>query len=83
MGKSIILKYCKRSSVKLLLFYFAHCIILTDSLLRRLIMKTATLKLNTVSETIYIKQEPYVGDDGIYVPCEPYVPEGCLGAYDC
>lgn len=31
----------------------------------------------------YIKQEPYVGDDGIYVPCEEYVEEGCLSAYKC
>lgn len=23
----------------------------------------------------YIKQHPYVGEDGIYVPCEEYVPE--------
>lgn len=29
----------------------------------------------------YVKQEPYVGDDGIYVPLEEYVPEGCASAY--
>ena len=31
----------------------------------------------------YILQEPYVGDDGIYVPCETYVPKGCECAYQC
>lgn len=32
---------------------------------------------------IYIKQEPYVGAEGIYVPCQPYVTEGCTSAYNC
>lgn len=31
----------------------------------------------------YIKKYPYVGDDGIYVPCEEYVLEGCASAYKC
>lgn len=31
----------------------------------------------------YIAQHPYVGEDGIYVPCEPYVPKGCASAYRC
>lgn len=31
----------------------------------------------------YIKQEPYVGDDGMYVPCEEYVEEGCASNYKC
>lgn len=35
------------------------------------------------SETIYIKQHPYVGEDGIYVPLEPYAPEGQASAYQC
>lgn len=30
-----------------------------------------------------IKQDPYVGDDGIYVPCEEYVPNGYISAYRC
>lgn len=30
---------------------------------------------------VYIKQEPYVGDDAIYIPCEAYVPEGCASNY--
>lgn len=33
------------------------------------------------SQTIYIKQEPYVGEDGIYVPLNPYVEEGLASAY--
>lgn len=31
----------------------------------------------------YIRQEPYVGDDGIYVPDKEYVPEGCVSTYRC
>ena len=48
-------------------------------------METATTLLNARSfdNTIYIKQEPYVGEDGIYVPCEPYAPEGMVSAYKC
>ena len=36
-----------------------------------------------IDEPKYIKTEPYVGDDGIYVPCQPYVPEGCSANYIC
>lgn len=35
------------------------------------------------SETKYIKQHPYVGNDGIYIPLEPYVPEGLTSNYQC
>ena len=28
-----------------------------------------------------VKQEPYVGEDGIYVPISDYVPEGCASYY--
>lgn len=31
----------------------------------------------------YIKQEPYVGEEGIYVPCEEYVQEGSTSYYKC
>ena len=44
------------------------------------------LDLKTLLSTkhpTYIKQEPYVGEDGIYVPCEEYVEEGCTSAYRC
>lgn len=29
----------------------------------------------------YIKQEPYIDDTGLYLPCEEYVPEGIASAY--
>ena len=29
----------------------------------------------------YIRQFPYVGEDGIYVPVHEYVPEGCESNY--
>lgn len=31
----------------------------------------------------YVKQFPFVDDDGIYVPLEEYVPEGCANNYRC
>lgn len=31
----------------------------------------------------YIRQEPYVGDNGIYVPVNEYVPEGTESMYKC
>lgn len=40
-----------------------------------------SVKIKLPSETEYIKQEPYVGDDGIYVPVNSYVPAGCTGIY--
>ena len=32
---------------------------------------------------VYVKQEPYVGEDGIYIPLQPYAPVGCSSAYEC
>lgn len=32
---------------------------------------------------VYIKQEPYVNDEGIYVPINEYVKEGCATTYRC
>lgn len=29
----------------------------------------------------YIKQEPYIDNDGVWEPCEPYVSEGCASKY--
>ena len=40
--------------------------------------KTGTLKIYT---DVYIKQEPRVTDDGIYMPYQEYVPEGCASNY--
>lgn len=36
-----------------------------------------------IKRPTYIKQHPYVGEYGIYVPCEDYVEEGCVSAYKC
>jgi hypothetical protein len=36
---------------------------------------TAKLK-----EPVYVKQEPYVGENGIYIPAQPYALEG-TGSY--
>ena len=47
----------------------------------------ATCNSNMVSQPIslkrsaYIKQEPYVDDDGIWIPYEEYVFDGCAGDY--
>lgn len=30
---------------------------------------------------VLVKCHPYVGDDGIYVPCKDYVPAGCAATY--
>ena len=30
---------------------------------------------------MYIKQDPKIDDDGIWLPCEAYVPEGCSSNY--
>ena len=38
---------------------------------------------NRLSNKLYVEQKPYVGEDGIYVPCEPYAPEGMVSAYKC
>lgn len=29
----------------------------------------------------YIKQEPYIDNDGVLEPCWSYVPEGCASKY--
>lgn len=31
----------------------------------------------------YIRQEPYVDDNGIYMPVHEYVPEGTASIYKC
>ena len=32
---------------------------------------------------LYIKQEPYIDENGIHIPLEPYVPQGCISVYQC
>ena len=39
-----------------------------------------TMKLK---QPVYIKQEPYVGENGIYMPLEWYVPDGMKSTYKC
>ena len=49
-------------------------------------MDKKCLDLKTIlqaNKPVYIKQDPYVGENGIYVPCEAYVPEGCVSSYKC
>ena len=45
------------------------------------IIKTGTLLSD--HERKYVRQEPYVGEDGIMVPINDYVPEGCASIYKC
>ena len=35
----------------------------------------------SIKERKYIKQEPHIDDDGIWMPYEEYVPDGCAGNY--
>lgn len=51
--------------------------------IKRRIITPEQITKATYKPSMYIKQDPYVGDDGIYVPCEEYVPEGCVSAYRC
>ena len=32
-------------------------------------------------DKVYVKQNPYVDDNGIWMPYQEYVPEGCASAY--
>lgn len=38
-------------------------------------------KINIKKLDVYVKQEPKVTDDGIYMPYKEYVPEGCASNY--
>lgn len=38
---------------------------------------------NKKYDPAYVKQNPYVGEDGIYVPCEEYVRKGYASTYKC
>ena len=41
------------------------------------------IKTSKRSNNTYIRQLPYVNDDGIYVPVNDCVPEGCASIYKC
>lgn len=36
-----------------------------------------------LSQRKYIKQEPYIDDEGIWIPVQEYIPEGCVSTYRC
>ena len=40
----------------------------------------STITVNLPDLNYYVKQKPFVGEDGIYIPVEAYAPEGC-GVY--
>ena len=43
--------------------------------------KYRSLKINNVKSAVYVKQEPMITDDGIYMPFKEYAPEGCASIY--
>lgn len=43
--------------------------------------KIYTSRINSVKK--YVKQFPFVDDEGIYVPISEYAPEGCASNYRC
>ena len=49
--------------------------------------KDITAKLSypgkAVESGLYVKQEPYVGEDGIYIPVHDYMLAGSVCAYRC
>ena len=42
---------------------------------------TVKIGLESLKQPKYIRQKPYVDDNGVWVPCEEYVPEGCASDY--
>lgn len=40
-----------------------------------------TFRIPMPNERKWVKQEPYVNDEGIWVPHNEYVPEGCASDY--
>lgn len=42
-------------------------------------ISTVTIKLPDPIK--YVKLEPFIDEDSIYIPVEPYVPEGTAGVY--
>lgn len=34
-----------------------------------------------LERSVYIRQKPYVDDDGIWIPYEEYAPQGCASEY--
>ena len=40
-----------------------------------------TVKIFNIERPKYIRQEPYVDDEGIWAPYHEYAPEGCASDY--
>lgn len=43
---------------------------------------TIPIQYRTQTSPKYVKQEWYVGDEGLFEPCEAYVPEGLASDYE-
>lgn len=44
---------------------------------------TGIIQTMKIKPDVYVKQFPFVDDDGIYIPLEEYAPEGCASNYKC
>lgn len=44
---------------------------------------TGIIQTIKIKPDVCVKQFPFVDDDGIYIPLEEYVPEGCASNYKC
>lgn len=44
---------------------------------------TEIIQIMKIKPDVYVKQFPFVDDDGIYIPLEEYVPEGYASNYKC
>lgn len=44
---------------------------------------TGIIQTMKIKPDVYVKQFPFVDDDGIYIPLEEYVPEGYASNYKC
>lgn len=40
-----------------------------------------TTRFAYIKQPVYVKQEPYINDEGLWIPCEDYVLEGCESMY--
>lgn len=49
----------------------------------KVVSKYETAKLLTDADRKYVRQEPFVGEKGIMVPVNDYVPEGHASMYKC
>lgn len=45
--------------------------------------ETQSLSTAHLSPRKYIKQEPYIDNEGIWIPVQEYIPEGYASTYRC